>query len=135
MEWWKMRHPMINAKSTFKGEDSFLFSSSYVKTQSCHLCFACPKLQCTQSRVKYWGEGIGYPLKYSWAFLVAQRVKQLPAMWETRFDPWVRKTLWRRKWQPTPVLLPGKSNGWGSLVGYSPWGHKESDMTKWLHFQ
>ena len=35
----------------------------------------------------------------------------------------------RRKWQPTPVLLPGKSYGWGSLVGYSPWGCKESDMT------
>ena len=35
----------------------------------------------------------------------------------------------RRKWQPTPVLLPGKSHGWGSLVGYSPWGCKESDMT------
>ena len=35
-------------------------------------------------------------------------------------------------WQPTPVFLPGKSQGWRSLVGYSPWGHKESDMTKWL---
>ena len=46
------------------------------------------------------------------------------------FDPWVRKILWRRKWQPTPVLLPGKSQGRRSLVGYSPWGHKESDMTE-----
>ena len=35
-------------------------------------------------------------------------------------------TLWRRKWQPTPVFLPGKSHGWKSLVGYSPWGRKES---------
>ena len=34
------------------------------------------------------------------------------------------------KWQPTPVLLPGKSHGWRSLVGYSPWGHKVSDMTE-----
>ena len=41
---------------------------------------------------------------------------------------------WRRKWQPTPVLLPGKSHGDRSLVGYSPWGRKESDMTEWLHF-
>ena len=39
---------------------------------------------------------------------------------------------WRRKWQPTPVLLPGKFHGRRSLVGYSPWGHKESDMTKQL---
>jgi len=42
--------------------------------------------------------------------------------------------LWRRKWQPTLVLLPGKFHGWRSLVGYSPWGHKESDMTERLHF-
>ena len=41
---------------------------------------------------------------------------------------------WRRKWQPTPVLLPGKSHRWRSLVGYSPWGHKESDMSEQLHF-
>ena len=41
---------------------------------------------------------------------------------------------WRRKWQPTPVLLPGKLHGLRSLVDYSPWGHKEPDMTEWLHF-
>ena len=39
-----------------------------------------------------------------------------------------------RKRQPTPILLPGKFHGWKSLVGYRPWGHKESDMTKWLQF-
>ena len=37
-------------------------------------------------------------------------------------------------WHPTPVLLPGKSHGWRNLVGYSPWGRKESDMTEWLYF-
>ena len=37
---------------------------------------------------------------------------------------------WRRKWQPTPVLLPGKSHGWKGLVGYSPWGCKELDTTE-----
>ena len=45
----------------------------------------------------------------------------------------VRKIPWRIKWQPTPVLLPGKSHGWRSLVGYSPWGHKQSDMTEQIH--
>ena len=40
------------------------------------------------------------------------------------FDPWVGRIPWRRKWQPTPVFLPGKSHGWRSLVGYGPWGHK-----------
>ena len=41
---------------------------------------------------------------------------------------------WRRQWHPTPVLLPGKSHGPRSLVGYSPWGCKESDTTEQLHF-
>ena len=40
---------------------------------------------------------------------------------------------WRRQWQPTPVLLPGKSHGQRSLVGCSPWGCKESDMTERLN--
>ena len=45
-----------------------------------------------------------------------------------RFDPWFRKIPWRGKWQPTPVLLPGKSHGQRRLVGYRPWGlAKESD--------
>ena len=39
---------------------------------------------------------------------------------------------WRRKWQPTPVFLPGESHGQRSLAGYSPWGHKESDTTERL---
>ena len=50
------------------------------------------------------------------------------------FNPWVGKILWRRKWHPTPVLLPGKSHGQRSLVGYSPCGCKELDTTEWLHF-
>ena len=51
------------------------------------------------------------------------------------FDLWVRKIPWRRKWQPTPVLLPGESHGQRSLVGYSPEGHKESDATERLSKQ
>ena len=42
--------------------------------------------------------------------------------------------MWRRQWHPIPVLLPGKSHGWRSLVGCSPWGRKESDTTERLHF-
>ena len=49
-------------------------------------------------------------------------------------DPWVRKIPWSKEWQPTPVLLPGKSHGKRSLAGHSPRGHKESDMTERLHF-
>ena len=66
------------------------------------------------------------------ASLVAQTVKHLPTMWEI----WVRCRGQEdplEKWQPTPVLLPGKSHGLRSLVGYSPWGHKESDTTSLSH--
>ena len=40
--------------------------------------------------------------------------------------------VWSGQWHPTPVLLPGKSHGWRSLVGCSPWGLKESDTTEWV---
>ena len=68
------------------------------------------------------------------ASLVAQTVKNLPAMWETRVQSQVRKMFWRRKWQITPGFLPGKPHGQRSLVGYSPWGGKELDTTDQLHF-
>ena len=49
-----------------------------------------------------------------------------------RFDSWVGKVPWRRKWQPTQGSLPGKFHGQRSLAGYSPWDCKESDRTEWL---
>ena len=74
-----------------------------------------------------------YPLQYSWASLVAQLVKNSPAMRERPwFDPWIGKIPWRWKWQLRPVFLPGKFRGQRSLVGYSPWSHKESDTTERL---
>ena len=71
------------------------------------------------------GEGVGYPFQYSWASLVAQLVKNLPALQEIQFDPWVGKIPWRRERLPTPVFWPGEFHGL-----YSPWGCKESDMTE-----
>ena len=50
-----------------------------------------------------------------------------------RFNHWLGKIPWRRVWLPTPVFLPGKCHGKGSLVGYSPWGHKELDRIEWLN--
>ena len=77
------------------------------------------------------GEAIGYPLQYSWASLVAQTVKNPPAMLET----WVR-SLGREdpleKWQPTPVFVPGESHGQTSLVGYTFHGVAELDGTEGL---
>ena len=49
-----------------------------------------------------------------------------------RFNPWSGKISWRRKWQPIPLFLPGKSHGQKDLAGYSPLGNKESHMTECL---
>ena len=65
--------------------------------------------------------------------LVAQRIGICLQCGIPRFNPWVGKIPWRRKWQPIPVFLPGESHGQRSLVGYSPQGRKESDMTEQLH--
>ena len=64
---------------------------------------------------------------FTWSFkkrasLVAQRVKNLPAIRRPGFYPWIRKIPWRRKWLPIPVFLPRESHGQRSLASYSPWG-------------
>ena len=64
-----------------------------------------------------------------WASLVAQMIICLQCR-RLRFDPWVGKIPWRREWQPTPIFLTGEIHGKRRQVGYSPWGHKKSDMTK-----
>ena len=56
--------------------------------------------------------------------------KNPPAVQETHVQSWVRQIPWRRKWQPTAVLLPGKFHGQGSLKSNSLWAHKELDMTE-----
>ena len=73
------------------------------------------------------GEGIGYALQYSWASLMAQLVKNLPAIWETWVQSLGGKIPWRRERLPTPVFWPGEFHG-----QYSPWGGKESDTTERL---
>ena len=72
-------------------------------------------------------EGIGYPLQYSRASLVAQLVKNPPAMQKTGFNTWVGKIPWRRERLPSPVFWPGEFHGL-----YNPWGHEKSDTTERL---
>ena len=102
----------------------WIVSSMVAKRRYSHsiLCFAWILLKENGSSANY------YP-----ASLVAQRLERLPAMQETRVWSLSRKIPWRRKWQPTPVFLPGESHGGSSLVGYSPWGPKELDTTERLH--
>ena len=56
---------------------------------------------------------------------MAQTVKNLTAMQETGFDPWVGKFCWRREWLPTPEFLPGEFHGQRSLAIYTPRDHRE----------
>ena len=58
-----------------------------------------------------------YTMLYYACFPGSSAIKNPPAMQETQVDPWVEKILWRRKWQPTPVLLAGKFHRWRSLAG------------------
>ena len=89
-------------------------------------------LAALKSSISHWLPQLLLPWGFTRASMVAQLVKNLPAMQETRVQSLVRKIPWT--WQPTPEFLPGESHGQRSLVGYSPWGHKESDMTEWLNF-
>ena len=68
------------------------------------------------------GEGIGYPLQYSWASMVAQMVKNLPAVQETWVQSLGQDDPIEKEWLPTPVFLPGEFHGQRNLVGYSAWG-------------
>ena len=80
------------------------------------------------------GKGTGYPHQHSWASLVAQMVKNPPAMWETWVwllgseDPLEKGTITHSR----PLSWPGAFHGLGNLGGYSPWDCKESGTTEWL---
>ena len=92
-----------------------------------------------QLRMGWEGRPAYLTLFFSWCpttwrgFLGGSVVKNSSAVQEpeeTQVRSWVGKIPWRRAWQPTPVFLPGESLGQRSPEGYSPWGHKESDMTE-----
>ena len=67
-----------------------------------------------------------------WQWEVGQISSRVCQCRRPGFDIWVGKISWRRAWQPTLVFLHGESHGQRSLTGYSTYGWKESDMTKWL---
>ena len=84
-----------------------------------------------------WVSGLGWgSVVFLMCFLVslvAQMIKNLPAMQETGFDPWVRRIPWRREMQPTPVFLPGKFHGQRSLADYSPQRVRHNWMANTKH--
>ena len=102
-----------------------------------------------QARILGWGaisfsRGSSQPRDWTWVSLTVDRHFTIWAIREVIKNhlpmqgTWVRslgwEVPWRRKWKSTPGLLPGKSHGQRSLVGYSPWGRKESDTTERLHY-
>ena len=101
----------------FKNSYHFSFPS-FFEIYSSQLCF-CPQ---------WWPwfsvyDGLELAV---WASLVAQTVKNLPAMWEFQVWSLGQEDPWRREWQPTPVFLPGEFHRQRSLAGYSPQSRKES---------
>ena len=74
--------------------------------------------------------GVRFTLELPWWLSSKEPACNAGAAGSRGFDPWVRKIPWRRAWQPTPGYLPEESHGQRNVVGYSPWGHKESDMTE-----
>ena len=68
----------------------------------------------------------------NWLVLKLNYFWCIPEIWRLSLNPWIEKILWRRKWQSTPVFLPGEFHGQGILVGYSPWSCKVLDTTEQL---
>ena len=80
--------------------------------------------------------GIFYPYCFCYLFTLSLVFSTLILLCVVRyFFAGIHQVfLWRRRWHPTPVLLPGKSHGWRSLVGCNPWGCEQSDTTERLQF-
>ena len=69
---------------------------------------------------------------YMYLMFLGSESKESACNMRDGFNPWVAKSPWRREWPPTPVFVPGEFPGQRSLLGYSPWGRRESDMTERL---
>ena len=73
--------------------------------------------------------GVLHSVDICWAFIMHRGLPRWCSGQGRRpkrceFNPWVRRILWRRKWQPTPIFLPRQFYGWRVLIGYSPWSHR-----------
>ena len=116
-QWERIHLPMQETRVWSLGQEDPL--EKEMKTHSSILAWEIP-----------WTEKPGGLRKTVGHDLASQTVKRLSTMWETQVRSLGQEGPWRRKWQSTPVLLPGKSHGQRSLVDYSPWSRKELDMTE-----
>ena len=141
-ELWSCHSLLITSKT-----DGKIHKSSYIHKKETNCCSKIGKTDREHRESQYKAEihvqtiiGISarvrtpeLPLTNCWqqmcgraSMVVAQTVKNLPAVGRPGFDPWVGKISWRREWLPTPVFLLGKSHGHRSLMCYSLWDHKKS---------
>ena len=106
-----------------KGSQSWtpLSTHAHTQTQSEYIWFSFSFQQCFTFGISYLASLVVHTVKVS--CLQRRRPK---------FNPWVRKIPWRKAWRSTPVVLPGEFHGQRSLMGYSPWGCKDLDITEWL---
>ena len=104
----------------------FLYTKSFSNTinfnSSPHVCCLWPYYKCNWLELTevYTSRGLSRGLSGK------ESACQCRRLWRHRFDPWVRKIAWRRKWQPTPIFLPREFHGQMSLAGCRAWGLKES---------
>ena len=109
--------------SMSKGSVHVFFKREHQAWNECNPSALCNvQVEIKQTAVHTWGGWTSQVVKH-WRIHLPSRRRG--------FDPWVRKIPWRRKWQPTPVFLPGKSHGQRSLAGYSPCGRQRVRHTTW----
>ena len=127
-----------------KGSDLVLLKLNALRVESVHVMSYGVTLKCFSSSCSAWvcswstwqarKSSVIAPFWLQLGFPGGAVVKNLPAnAGDAKDDFWVRKIPWSRKWQPTPVSLPGKFHGQRSLAGCSPWGQKELDTTERTH--
>ena len=101
-------------------------------------CLARTKVSVSQKESRYLAQAIlfhkyfGHSMPFLWASQMVNNLTANAGDKKCRFDPWVKKIPWRRAWQPIPVFASKEFHEQRSPVGYSPWGCKESDTTKWI---
>ena len=123
--------------------DSHITFTEWHPSVSLYGSFYLTSLHCQEFPVLLWQHFLSPPrlMSFPSCWLISFPILEIGLPWwhsgkepncqcrKHRFDPWVGKIPWKRKWQPSPVFLPGKSQGQRSLAGYSPWGHQRLDTT------
>ena len=122
------------SRVSYSGDHTLLLPQWSWKSRASWVCPqkpSCPALDGNVSEKPIWA-AVSYQGGFPRGAGGKESTCQCRRLKRHRFDPWVGKIPWSRKWHPTPVFLPGKFYGQRNLEGYSPWGQKESDTAERL---